>query len=284
LQQGQGLLGISCQLEVILVMNGISEFNFEQLRNQVTTQFANLKMFRIEEHCANTARLAGFEHSTGEFVCWHDADDLQEPQSFVAHLKKLLSCEKADFSYADLKVCVHVEGVDFQKKTLIRKPILDWEEDKDRLIKFMPPAAVVWKRKAALKLVWHGAWKPGVSFGDDTLCYAVAAALKLSSCRAEGATVVYQLWSNGQLSMRLPESVRLQQLFAVQQYLQGMGMQFSNVSKLFADLLSSNAKDHVVTKNELNGPHSETGQSQIKDMRLMHHRAEESWAEMPSHE
>lgn len=167
--------------ELILVDDGSTDGS-EKLCDRLAKEDSRIRVAHKENGGAGSARNAGMELASGEYLYFPDADDQMEPQMLELMLKTAKACR------ADVVVCGFVSGYSFQ-------PAEAWKRE--------APAAGVWETEADVRRFF-------VSYYPDGMAGYLWNKLYRASCIVEAGVRFADMrrYQDGLFNMQLFGSLR----------------------------------------------------------------------------
>lgn len=195
-------------LEEIIVIDDHSTDDSWDILTRYQVNYPNkIKLFRNSTKGSNYARNFGFEHSSGKYIQWLDADDRLLPGKLENQIVPLAK-GAADIIYSDWQM-------DFWDDDVLTKSEIkrykDYPDFLEELMKdnWTSPNNYLMTRDMAEKLANGVGWNPNTKVGQDREYFTMAGIMGAKFKYVAGVFAVYNKQSLGTIS-GIPFKVRLE--------------------------------------------------------------------------
>ncbi|WP_158544286.1 glycosyltransferase family 2 protein [Pedobacter miscanthi] len=179
-------------LEVVVINDGSTDNTLSLLENYPKI----LKIISTENKGVSHARKLGFNHASGDYIQYLDADDLLIFNKIEKQLNALLSTN-ADVAYGDWQKFITQDSQLLVTEAIVRemKPDLEISIFTDF---WCPPAAILYSRRVCSKLEW----KENLPIIQDARYFLDAAILKATFEYTPGIMAQYRTAQSQSLSQK----------------------------------------------------------------------------------
>jgi glycosyltransferase involved in cell wall biosynthesis len=189
--------------EIIIVDDSSTDNSYRIIENFVKQNPHKIKLYLNPNKGGNNARNFGFEHSSGKYIQWLDADDYLLPGKFEAQVEFLEKNTQIEMVYSDWRLDIFDETEKVKNQYIHIK-----QKSNDFIAELLKdnwnvPASYLLTYKLTNQLHSIYAWNPETRVGQDREYFTLAAIYANNKVAyIPGVFSVYNRWSKQTVSQK----------------------------------------------------------------------------------